>query len=312
MFNRNSLPKRQRNIHIHECQRRELASTHGRLQSKLHYCFQCFNWFDEGKWDDHRQLHLSLIASKRCGSTIYCNTTIRPAYCPFCLNEVTPSASSRLQSWTRDCDLWGHLETHIEKSRWPSSCPHPLCDLQLNDEESFYYHLSDIHSLRRRGNGHNRALLNGLNGSEEWEKIFRTRIDLLSMHAMMLRSETMRYAELPDLCSLRLDNEGPHCLAVIQQITRGKMVRREDGGDNWKTNYHGYRWDLAGETPPDFRDRASWYGKKLTPASLAKPEVEISHSTQGAWVNRVFALVGIFVSVLLHAPRKAAARWADL
>jgi hypothetical protein len=36
---------------------------------------------------------------------------------------------------------------------WPSSCPHPLCDLQLNDEESFYYHLSDIHSLRRRGRG---------------------------------------------------------------------------------------------------------------------------------------------------------------
>ncbi|KAN0073272.1 hypothetical protein V8E54_008492 [Elaphomyces granulatus] len=46
----------------------------------------------------------------------------------------------------------------------------------------------------------------------------------------MLRSETMRYAELPDFCSLRLDNEGPHCLAVIQ----------EDGGDNRKTNYHGY------------------------------------------------------------------------
>src|SRR5712664_2450654 len=176
------------------------------------------------------------------------------------------------------------------------------------------------------------VLLNGLNGSEEWEKIFRTRIDLLSMHAMILRSETMRYAELPDLCSLCLDNEGPHCLAVIQQITRGKTVRREDGGDNRKTNYHGYlrhrdvlacpvgalaqwfmyRWDLAGETPPDFRDRASWYGKKLTPASLTKPEVEISHSTQGAWVNRVFALVGIFVSALLHAPRKAVARWVDL
>ncbi|KAN0085537.1 hypothetical protein V8E54_002004 [Elaphomyces granulatus] len=103
-------------------------------------------------------LHLSLIASKRCGLTIYCNTIIRPAYCPFCLNEATPSASSRLQSWSRDRDLWDHLEAHIEKSLWPSSCPHPLCDLQLNDEESFYYHLSDIHSLRRCGhrNGHNR------------------------------------------------------------------------------------------------------------------------------------------------------------
>ena len=176
------------------------------------------------------------------------------------------------------------------------------------------------------------VLLNGLDGNNEWEKILRTRIDLLSMHAMMLRSETMRYAELSDFCSLRLENEGPHCLAIIQQITRGKTIRREDGSDNRKTNYHGYlrhrdvlacpvgalaqwfmyRWDLAGERPPDFRDRASWYRKKLIPASLAKPDVEISHSTQGAWVNRVFALVGIFVSALLHAPRKAVARWVDL
>ena len=42
------------------------------------------------------------------------------------------------------------------------------------------------------------VLLNGLDGNSEWEKIFRTRIDLLSMHAMMLRSETMWYAELSD------------------------------------------------------------------------------------------------------------------
>jgi hypothetical protein len=34
------------------------------------------------------------------------------------------------------------------------------------------------------------VLLNGLNGSGEWEKIFRTRINLLLMHAMMLCGET--------------------------------------------------------------------------------------------------------------------------
>jgi hypothetical protein len=43
-----------------------------------------------------------------------------------------------------------HLEEHIKQSHWPPSCPHPLCDLQLNDEESFYYHLIDIHSLCHR------------------------------------------------------------------------------------------------------------------------------------------------------------------
>jgi hypothetical protein len=57
------------------------------------------------------------------------------------------------------------------------------------------------------------ALLNDLsdlNGSsEEWEKIFRSRIDLLSMYVMMLCRETMWYVELP------LDNKGPHCFVAI-------------------------------------------------------------------------------------------------
>lgn len=149
----------------------------------------------------------------------------------------------------------------------------------------------------------------------EREKIFRTRIDLLSMHAMMLRSETMWYAELSDfVCSLHLENKGLHCLAVIQQITCDKTIRREDGRSGvprWRSRPTVHvPLGPAGETPPGFEVRASWYRKKLIPASLAKPEVEISHSTQGAWTDRVFALVGIFISAILHVPRKAVARRA--
>ena len=144
-----NLARPQRSIHIHECQRREHASTLERPQSELHYCFQCFNWFDAEIWDDHCQLHLSSIASKRCGSIVYCNTVISPAYCPFCLSDAKLPASLRWQSRTRDHKLWTHLKVHIEGSHWPSSCPHPLCDSRLNDKESFYYHLSDIHNLCR-------------------------------------------------------------------------------------------------------------------------------------------------------------------
>ena len=53
--------------------------------------------------------------------------------------------------------------------------------------------------------------------------IFQARINLLSMHATMLCSETMRYVELSDLCILHLEHE--HCLVVIQKITHGKTIR---------------------------------------------------------------------------------------
>ena len=53
--------------------------------------------------------------------------------------------------------------------------------------------------------------------------IFQARINLLSMHAMMLYSETMRYVELSDLCILRLEHE--HCLIVFQKITHSKTIR---------------------------------------------------------------------------------------
>lgn len=44
--------------------------------------------------------------------------------------------------------MWAHLQTHSEASRWPLRCPHPLCSLDLQDETSFLYHLSDIHGLK--------------------------------------------------------------------------------------------------------------------------------------------------------------------
>jgi hypothetical protein len=133
-----------------------------------------------------------------------------------------------------------------------------------------------------------------------------------------------------ELSDLRLDNEGPHCLAVIQQITHGKTVRREDGGDNRKTNYHGYlrhrdvlacpvgyRWRSRSVVHVPLgsgrRDAARLQGpsfvvrEEANSSITGEPEVEISHSTQGAWINRVFAVVGIFVSAPLHAPRKAVA-----
>ena len=51
----------------------------------------------------------------------------------------------------------------------------------------------------------------------------RTASDLLLAHNMLLRSETRRDVQLPDLFSLQLHNEGPSpCTAVVMLINQGK------------------------------------------------------------------------------------------
>lgn len=146
--NNNSLPKVQRSTHIHHCRQRELAKTLERMPSELQYCFTCFDWYVEEEWDQHCQKHLESITSKRCASITYCNTLVRPAFCPFCLGGKQLPASNRWSSWTREAKLWGHLGEHLATACWPRKCPHPLCSLDLESEKSFIYHLNDVHGLQ--------------------------------------------------------------------------------------------------------------------------------------------------------------------
>ena len=121
-----SLHKGQRATHIHHCQRKERAKALIRLQSDMIYCFQCFAWFVKEEWNVHCRQHLDSISSRRCGPITYCHTLVRPAYCPFYLGDETLSAEKRLQARTQDADMMAHLEKHVSKVHWPSTCPHPL------------------------------------------------------------------------------------------------------------------------------------------------------------------------------------------
>jgi hypothetical protein len=144
-----SLSKPRRSTHIHDCRHKELARLLERLPSELRYCFTCFIWFTEEKWDEHCQSHLSSIISKRCATITYCNTLFRPAFCPFCLGDETLLVSKRWTSFAKDANHRSHLEQyHLGTCHWPSNCPHPLCNLQLDDETAFLHHLSDMHGLR--------------------------------------------------------------------------------------------------------------------------------------------------------------------
>ena len=165
------------------------------------------------------------------------------------------------------------------------------------------------------------------------EQALRTRLDMLLMHCMMLRSETTRAAELADFESILLMNEGPEdAFAVVMRQRGGKTKDRKDGSNNRKTHYHGflrhknvrlcpvgalsqwffYRWEISRETPPDFRSRGSWYKHPLLPKALQTPEEGLSSETQGDWIRRVFEEVHISSTKLLHTFRKSSARAMDL
>ncbi|KAI9770978.1 MAG: hypothetical protein M1840_002682 [Geoglossum simile] len=55
-----------------------------------------------------------------------------------------------MHQWTRSNGLWNHIESHTREHAWPSICPHPRCDIQLDTATSFRYHLSDIHGFQRQ------------------------------------------------------------------------------------------------------------------------------------------------------------------
>jgi hypothetical protein len=144
-----SIPKRQRHQHIHACIQKEMAAKLGCLKSDVHYCYHCFAWVAGAEWEPHCRLHLSELASKRCGVSVYCHTLVRPAYCPFCLGDDSLAPTQRIISWTRDHELWKHVHCHIKQQRWPTPCPHPLCDCDMlfQDSTSLQFHFVDYHTM---------------------------------------------------------------------------------------------------------------------------------------------------------------------
>ena len=150
-----------------------MASKLERLQTEIHYCHHCFAWIIDEIWENHCQSHIQTIDSKYCGTTTFCHTLVRPGYCPFCLGNQALPASQRLESWTRDHKLWVHVnEKHLSGCQWPSSCPHPLCNLSFNDEFALQFHLIDDHGFsqtRPRPTGRRNTSRKGL-GSDRKRK----------------------------------------------------------------------------------------------------------------------------------------------
>ena len=162
--------------------------------------------------------------------------------------------------------------------------------------------------------------------------LLRTRLDFLMLHSMMLRGESTRKAELADLCSVLLPDEGSECLGLVLRTSVGKTIPLALGGNLRMQHYHAalrhrdpilcpvgalahwlvLRWEICGETPPDFRRRESWYTTKVLPGKLSLAQKEISDDTQRNWILPALEAVAVDSSKVIHAMRQSMARLADM
>jgi hypothetical protein len=146
--------------------------------------------------------------------------------------------------------------------------------------------------------------------------LLRTRLDFLMLHAMMLRGDSTRKAELADLCSVLLSDEGSECLGVVLRMQHYHAALRHRDPvlcpvgalAHWLV----LRWEICGETPPDFRRRSSWYTTKVLPGKLSLAWKEISDDTQRNWIVPALEAVAVDSSKAVHAMRQSVARLADM
>ncbi|KAL8974222.1 MAG: hypothetical protein Q9197_001535 [Variospora fuerteventurae] len=63
------------------------------------------------------------------------------------LHAAELSAGRRLESWRPDRALRKHIDTRLERQRWPLVCAHPLCDTRLSHGRDLQFHFVDGHGL---------------------------------------------------------------------------------------------------------------------------------------------------------------------
>jgi Centromere DNA-binding protein complex CBF3 subunit, domain 2/Transcriptional activator of glycolytic enzymes len=155
----------------------------------------------------------------------------------------------------------------------------------------------------------------------------RTRVDIQFLHAGALRSESSRDAELSKLSVHLLGGEefvGSWTPCLILKITDGKtlesghkdytgILRHKDPVACPLTSlafYLFWRFDIDGESLPDFNSRQSWYRRRLI-AGKQEGWNSLSYETQALWIRRAFAEAGIHSSKVTHTMRGSSARIAE-
>ena len=157
------------------------------------------------------------------------------------------------------------------------------------------------------------------------ESYLRTAVDFLLGHNMLLRGEARRMAELPDLFTIELNNEGPtrcHPMILIMDNGKTNQVGRLEYGTvirhrnpflctmGHTAAYLFYRWNMLRECPPQFQQRQLWYDHHLLRGN--RKDVPLSYDTLLEWTNKIFSGAGHSSLKKTHAGRAQGAKYAEL
>ncbi|KAJ5110851.1 short-chain dehydrogenase [Penicillium argentinense] len=157
------------------------------------------------------------------------------------------------------------------------------------------------------------------------ESYLRTAVDFLFSHNMLLRGESRRQLQFPDLFTISLPNEGPTpCWPMIMIMNNGKtnqfgrlqymgVMRHQDPllcTMSQAAFYLFYRWQIAGESPPRFRSRPEWYNFHFFKGS--DREKPISYEIQLKWANEVYKAINLSTDKKTHAGRAQGSKQAEL
>lgn len=149
---------------------------------------------------------------------------------------------------------------------------------------------------------------------------------MLFGHYLVLRGESRRVCELPDLGLLSFPStEGAsQCFGVAQTLTNGKTnkwgkkqfmgaMRHKDPllcSMGALAQYLFWRWHTNREEPPCFDKRSSWYNTKLLVTT--DPTTEMTWKTQYDDIIYAFGETGINSAHITHGGRISGAREAEL
>ena len=164
-----------------------------------------------------------------------------------------------------------------------------------------------------------------LSGAAYTPQNLRTRVDLLFGHYYLLRGENRRKMELADLSLLDYpSSEGPTlCGCLVSLLQDGKMnktARKEFMGalrhkdplfctQGALAQLFFWRWHVAGEAPPAFRQRKDWYRIKVLVGRDREQELSYPTQLQETW--RIFGAAGLVSSKKTHLPRRVDAQDAE-
>ena len=157
------------------------------------------------------------------------------------------------------------------------------------------------------------------------EQYLRTTVNFLVSHMLLLRGESMRNAELPDLFVIDFDNEGSRCKALVLIKDNGKtnqhgkvkhcaVMRSKDPlfcSMSALTFYFFWRWHRTDEPFPTFRARHHWYRTRLIIGERKEPTKKLNYNTQLDWMKRAYDEAHVQVFKPTHGNRSGGARHAE-